>query len=206
MSCWNWFRPGDQARGAGEPAILAGLTESLRDEFSIPRDRIFAAGLSAGGAMAAILGETYPDLYAAIGVHSGLAHGAASDVVSAFGAMKGQGGLVQRPVPTGVAENGPRVIVFHGGADTTVHPSNGDRVIAGHGGQLATMERLDEAATGERRGYARRIARRADGRIGLEHWLVEGAQHAWAGGDARGSYTDPRGPDASAEMARFFLD
>ena len=206
MSCWNWFRPGDQIRDAGEPAILAGLTESLRDEFSIPRDRIFVAGLSAGGAMAAILGETYPDLYAAIGVHSGLAHGAATDVVSAFGAMKGQGGGAARRAPKGVAEQGPRVIVFHGTADTTVHPANGDQVIASHGGDLATMERVEGARSEDRRSYARRIAKRADGTIGLEHWLVEGAQHAWAGGDTRGSYTDPRGPDASAEMARFFLE
>ena len=204
MSCWNWFRPGDQTRDAGEPAILAGLTESLREEFGIPRDRIFAAGLSAGGAMAAILGETYPELYAAIGVHSGLAHGAATDVVSAFGAMQGQGGAARR-APRGVAEQGPRVIVFHGTADTTVHPANGDQVIASHGGDLATMERVDAAGADDRRGATRRIAKRADGTIGLEHWLVEGAQHAWAGGDARGSSTDPRGPDASAEMARFFL-
>lgn len=206
MSCWNWFRPGDQMRDAGEPAILAGLTENLRDEFAIPRDRIFVAGLSAGGAMAAILGETYPELYAAIGVHSGLAHGAASDVVSAFGAMNGQGGSAPLHFPTGVAQQGPRVIVFHGTADTTVHPANGGRVIASHGGDLATMERADLAPADDRRSSARRIAKRADGTTGLEHWLVEGAHHAWAGGDARGSYTDPRGPDATAEMARFFLE
>lgn len=205
MSCWNWFRPGDQIRDAGEPAILAGLTEHLRDEFAIPHDRIFAAGLSAGGAMAAILGETYPDLYAAIGVHSGLAYGSASDVASAFGAMKGQEGVSRYRVRTGMPEQGPRVIVFHGTADTTVHPSNADRIIAGQGEHLATMERLDLAPSGTERSYARRIAKRADGTVGLEYWLIDGARHAWAGGDPLGSYTDPRGPDASAEMARFFL-
>ena len=150
MSCWNWFRPGDQMRDAGEPAIIAGLTESLRDRYAIPEDRVFVAGLSAGGAMAAIMGETYPELYGAIGVHSGLAYGSANDVMSAFTAMRGQAGI-ERPS----SRNGgsgpkarPRLIVFHGSADTTVHPSNAERIIAGHGESLGETSRTEHGPVG----------------------------------------------------------
>ena len=135
MSCWNWFRPGDQMRDTGEPAIIAGLTESLRDQYAIPEDRVFVAGLSAGGAMAAIMGETYPELYGAIGVHSGLAYGSANDVMSAFTAMRGQVGIEQAPSRNGGdAGSGAEADRVSRSADTTVHPSNAERIIAGHGG------------------------------------------------------------------------
>jgi len=205
MSCWNWFRPGDQGRGAGEPAILASLAESIRDEFAIDPDRVFVAGLSAGGAMAAILGETYPELFTAIGVHSGLAPGSATDVASAFAAMRGQAGVGAATAAGHPRAGAPRVIVFHGSADTTVHPSNAARIVARHAGEPAQSRRTEHAPSGGQRGYARLVAERHDGRPALECWMVEGAEHAWSGGHPGGTYTDPRGPNASAEMARFFL-
>jgi poly(hydroxyalkanoate) depolymerase family esterase len=206
MSCWNWFRPSDQMRDTGEPAIIAGLTRSLRDEYAIPNDRVFVAGLSAGGAMAAIMGETYPELYAAIGVHSGLAYGSANDVMSAFAAMRGQAGIEQ-PSPTSgrSREAEPRVIVFHGTADTTVHPSNAGRIVAGLRGSDGRSGLTEHRASGGIRSYSRLVAEREDGTRTVECWMIEGAQHAWSGGHAAGSYTDPRGPDASAAMVRFFL-
>jgi len=206
MACWNWFRPGDQMRDAGEPAIIAGLTESVRAEFEIPGDRIFVAGLSAGGAMAAIMGETYPKLYAAIGVHSGLAYGSAHDVVSAFGAMKGEGHVGDQITRCGTAdENAPRVIVFHGSADRTVHPENARRIIARQGADPSRIRRTDHAPADGRHRYSRLVLPGADGTPLLECWMIEGADHAWSGGHPNGSYTDPRGPSASAEMVRFFL-
>lgn len=207
MSCWNWFRPSDQMRDAGEPAIIAGLTESLRDQYAVPADRIFVAGLSAGGAMAVIMGETYPELYAAVGVHSGLAYGSANDVMSAFAVMRGQASLGAVPLrkPGAGLEAGPRMIVFQGSADTTVHPSNAERIIAGKGAGAGTTSRVEPGASEGARGYTRLVARREDGTHGVESWIIEGAQHAWAGGHPSGSYTDPRGPDASAAMVRFFL-
>ena len=207
MSCWNWFRPGDQMRGTGEPAIIAGLTESLRDQYAIPADRVFVAGLSAGGAMAAIMGETYPELYGAIGVHSGLAYGSANDAMSAFAVMRGQAGIEpQFPKSARTLESGPRVIVFHGSADSTVHPSNAERIVAGKGGSGGQTSRSEPGALEGTRGYTRLVTKRKDGTHGIESWMIDGAPHAWSGGHPSGSYTDPRGPDASAAMVRFFLD
>ena len=207
MSCWNWFRPGDQMRDTGEPAIIAGLTRSLRDQYAIPKDQVFVAGLSAGGAMAAIMGETYPELYGAIGVHSGLAYRSANDTMSAFTAMRGQPGIEPGLSSTPIAGlgSGPRTIVFHGSADTTVHPSNAERIIAGKAGRKERTSRSEAAASGERRGYTRLVVKRDDGTHDLESWTIQGAPHAWSGGHPSGSYTDPRGPDASAAMVRFFL-
>ena len=207
MACWNWFRPGDQMRDTGEPAIIAGLTENLRIQYAIPNDRVFIAGLSAGGAMAAIMGETYPELYGAIGVHSGLAYGSANDVMSAFTAMSGQVGIEQRPFRHGGVGTGasPRMIVFHGSADTTVHPSNAERIITSQGGSLGKSSRSEHGPSGDTRAYTRLVTERDDGTHGIECWMIDGAQHAWSGGHPSGSYTDPRGPNASAAMVRFFL-
>ncbi len=198
QQCWNWFKHSHQSRGRGEPALLAGMTRELMARHAIDRDRVYVAGLSAGGAMAAILGDTYPDLFAAVGVHSGLATGLATDLPSALGAMKG-GGFKTRAVASGMP-----TIVFHGDADRTVHASNGDQVIAastGAGGHVAA----EEIQTPGGRSATRRVHRSADGQVLAEHWLVHGAPHAWSGGSGKGSYTDTRGPDASAEMMRFFL-
>jgi poly(3-hydroxybutyrate) depolymerase len=163
--------------------------------------------------MAAVLAATYPDLFAAVGIHSGLPHGAAHDLVTALGAMRH--GPLQRdrdaarpdrqPVPT---------IVFHGEEDTTVHPDNGDEVIAQARWDREAQDDPD-SNTGmsvERgsvpggRAYRRTVHRDADGRCDAEHWLIHGSGHAWSGGSAIGSYTDPLGPDASVHMLRFFIE
>ena len=204
QSCWNWFSRGDQRRGRGEPAILAALTQQVCTEHGIKRDRTFVAGLSAGAAMAAILGETYPDVFAAVGAHSGLPLGSAKDVPSAFAAMAGN--ALETP---GVAQAGHtvRTIVFHGTADSTVHPSNGDgiarRARDSHARQ--SVETSISGDTGGRR-YTRALSCDLDGTALVEHWTVEGQGHAWSGGKPAGSYTDPKGPDASAEMIRFFFE
>ncbi len=197
--CWNWFKHSHQVRGKGEPALLAGMTRQVMAQHPIDPARVYVAGLSAGGAMAAILGETYPELYAAVGVHSGLAAGAARDLPSALQAMKaaGRGGPGS---PTGMP-----TIVFHGDADKTVNPGNGEEVIAASAGAAAPAQVEPQQAPGGRRA-TRRIVRGTDGKVLAEHWLVHGAGHAWSGGSSRGSYTDPKGPDATAQMLRFFLE
>jgi poly(hydroxyalkanoate) depolymerase family esterase len=202
-SCWNWFNPADQRRDAGEPAIIAGITREIVDEFGLDRRRVFVAGLSAGGAMAAVLGATYPDLYAAVGVHSGLAYQAANDVMSAFAAMKGTG-RVSPPAPLGTAA--VRTIIFHGDLDTTVNPTNADRVAdaALAGGEGARARREFDGLQGGRR-CATTVFTGPDGMSDVELWRIDGAGHAWSGGNPKGSFADSKGPDASAEMARFFL-
>jgi poly(hydroxyalkanoate) depolymerase family esterase len=210
--CWNWFSPNDQQRGQGEPSLIAGITHQIMRDYSVDQQRVYVAGLSAGGAAAAIMGATYPDLYAAIGVHSGLASGAASDLPSAFAAMRQAKRVpLDRAGDVSGAEGYRRsvpTIVFHGDQDRTVHPGNGDAIIASAKG--ATTPDLQLSVQHGRvpggHAFTRTVQHDASGRAILEQWVIHGAGHAWSGGSPAGSYTDPRGPGAAREMLRFFLE
>jgi len=201
--CWNWFEPGHQARDAGEPGIIAGMTREVLREYDADSSQVFVAGMSAGGAMAAVLGAEYPELFAAIGVHSGLPAGSARDMITGLQAMKkpGRGRSLREAVP---------VIVFHGDADHVVNAANGEAVlnqfVGAHAGLRATPLHASETEStqGGRRSTCR-TWRDGEGRTMAEHWTVHGAGHTWTGGDAAGSHTDALGPSASREMLRFFL-
>ena len=206
--CWNWFRPGDQRRGRGEPSLIAGIVRQIMRDYVVDRGRVYVGGLSAGAAAAAVMGAAYPDLFAAIGVHSGLACGAASDMPSAFAAMR-QG---EPPLPAtsggiSAAAEAPTVptIVFHGDRDATVHPRNGDHVITRARGTTSAQTKVHRGQIPGGHAYTRTVHVDASGRAILEQWEIHGAAHAWSGGSPAGSYTDPRGPDAAREMLRFFL-
>lgn len=202
--CWNWFKPGHQMRGMGEPAILASLTRKLMREFGLGRDRVFVAGLSAGGAMAAILADVYPDIYSAAGLHSGLARGAASGMMSAASAMR-SGGLSPHATPAGVSKSrAVRRIVFHGGKDSTVHPSNAALIVAAEVGNDVSPGKIANR-TIRGRDYRKSDFADVAGAIQLELWMIHGSGHAWSGGREAGSCTDTKGPDASAQMIRFFM-
>jgi poly(hydroxyalkanoate) depolymerase family esterase len=199
--CWNWFNANDQGRDRGEPSLIAGITRQIMKDHRVDPSRVYVAGLSAGGAAAAIMGAAYPELYAAVGVHSGLPVGAARDIPSAFAAMRQGGagsGLSTRVIPT---------IVFHGDKDFTVNVSNGDAVVAQSKatatGLRSTVQR-GQAPGGH--AYSRTIHSNPSGKALCEQWTIHGAGHAWAGGSSSGSYTDPRGPNASQEMVRFFFE
>jgi len=206
--CWNWFQAAHQERDQGEPSLIAGITRQVMAEYQVDASRVYVAGLSAGGAMAAIMAATYPDLYVAVGVHSGLAAGSAHDLPSAFQAMQngGQSGrmVAGRTVP---------LILFHGDRDATVHPANADDLLRQWiTGKPVAADKAAPSITKSRgqvaggRAYTCETYCDDRGSVVAEQWTIHGAGHSWSGGNGNGSYTDPVGPDASREMARFFQD
>jgi poly(hydroxyalkanoate) depolymerase family esterase len=203
QGCWNWFDRRHQNRGSGEPAKLAGLAQALAKEFDVRRERVFAAGLSAGGAMAEVLAATYPDVFEAVGIHSGLPYKSAADVPSAFAAMKGTAAF--DPAPPSASGRPVRKIIFHGLTDSTVNVINGEHIFdeVERGETSRARSDLDWPIEGGR--VSRTAVKDADGRPVAEQWLVEGGGHAWFGGDKRGSFTQTVGLDASRVMVRFFL-
>lgn len=201
--CWNWHDPRHQARGRGEPAVIAALTRHAMALGRANPARIYIAGISAGGTAAAIIGAAYPDLFAAVGCHSGLAPGNIRSLRSAVAAMRGRHG----PQPTGKLPPQLPTIVFHGDSDRVVHLSNAAGFLRNlersHAGPLLCTTRSGRAQGG--RDFTQRIHAGRGGKTLLEEWTIHGSGHGWSGGRALGSHTDPAGPDASREMLRFFL-
>jgi poly(hydroxyalkanoate) depolymerase family esterase len=212
--CWNWFKASEQQRGNGEPSIIADITREVAATYKIDAHRIHVAGMSAGAAMAMTMATTHPELYAAVGVHSGLAYGAASDLPSAVKVMRHgpETPTDQPPVPgrTKPAGRSVPVIVFHGDHDQTVNQRNAEQVlresVSGGVGAATPLLSVHEGRQPGGLAYTRYVYREGDGGTLAEGWSVHGLGHAWSGGASAGSYTDPRGPDASAHMVRFFTE
>ena len=216
-NCWNWFEPDAQTRAGAEPSIIAGIVGEIGKAYRIDERRVFVAGLSAGAAMAVVLGETHPDVFAAVGAHSGLPYGAAHDVASAFAAMRGGAQVAAAMSAAGIASfghapqasRGVATIVFHGDHDATVVLNNGsaiaDQAVLNLEPERGPLTREVQERHAQGRGCTRTAYLAGDGLPVVEQWTVHGGGHAWSGGSAAGSFTDPLGPDASREMVRFFL-
>jgi poly(hydroxyalkanoate) depolymerase family esterase len=203
MRYWNWFRPQDQRAGNGEPGLIAGITEQVISDYHADPHRVFIVGFSAGAAMATVMAATYPDLYAAAGVHSGLPYGTAHDVTSAFALMRGENLPPQKDAALRIP-----LIVFHGDQDQIVHVVNASRIRQQRLGVAEALTRAEDVTVTPGQvpgghGYTR-TSYGDEAQVLFEQWIVHGAGHAWFGGTAGCSYTDPRGPNASAEMVRFF--
>jgi poly(hydroxyalkanoate) depolymerase family esterase len=228
LKCWNWFDPKHQARSAGEPSILAAVVEQVCSTHNVDRDRVYVAGVSAGGAMASILAAAYPDYFAAVAVFAGAEFKAASGVSEGLAAMKRggpdpvqQGQLAFEAMRAGLLRKNKRrmpVIVFHGTADSRVNPVNADQAIAQWGktnsclaaehseSSFAVTEKVIDREIPDGYAYRKHIYVDADFRLLMEKWLVRGLGHAWSGSPKLSKYGDPKGPNASAEIWRFFCE
>ena len=217
-NCWNWFNASEQSRGGEESSLIAGIARHVGESCNVDETRVFIGGLSAGAAMALIVASSYPEVFKAVAVHSGLPMGAAHDVPSAFAAMRGRspaGDSSGRPSRN--KERGARVrahpvrtIVFHGDKDATVALANGDEVAnqavrAFNAERGYTLQQVVEHCSAGGRDCTVTHYLDQSGQALVETWTVHGGSHAWSGGSSKGSYTDANGPEASAELVRFFL-
>lgn len=204
MGCWNWFEPAHQQHGRGEPGMIAALASHIVQTHNGDAPRVYVAGLSAGGAMAALVGKLHPEIFAGVAVHSGLPPGAARDLPTALAAMRSGPGRTAGVVPIGLP-----TLVIHGSADKTVASANASRMaqeeVAYWARQGVALD-LQKFDSHTQSGRGATVSRWSDprGKALVEVWSIASAPHAWAGGDASGSYTDPKGPSASEAVVWFF--
>ena len=212
--CWNWFEPGNQHRDCGELGLVVAMLRDVMARHPVDAQRVYAAGISAGGAMAALLGREHPELFAAIGVHSGLRAGAADNMMAALSAMNNGAkvGTSDQPATRISGEPQPALIVFHGDNDTTVDAKNGEQLVEAAlqtalGDKNAAFHETQQGQSNAGQRFTRNLYRAIDSdEVLVEYWLLHNTGHAWSGGSAKVSQTDPKGASATQEMLRFFLE
>ena len=210
LKCWNWFDTAHQLRGKGEPALIASIAQRVMGDYRVDTKRVFIAGVSAGGAMALTVAYAYPELFAAAGIHSGIAYGSATSIANALVAMR-SGAADPSTLSTSVvnamgsARSFP-AIVFQGKADKSVNVVNAGQIVSQLSQSFVPPLRKFVEVTGEANGYHYRRRTVGNDKAYVEEWVVDELGHAWSGGSKDGTYADPSGPDASSEMIRFFLE
>jgi len=220
QKCWNWFVPEHQQRGAGEPALIEAMTRQVMAGRKVDPRRVFLAGISAGGAMAVLTALDYPELFAALAVHSGIQYRAAASATEAIAAMKNGGPAPGDRARLAYAAMGPRArmvpaMLLQGSKDPSVQPANLEALVAqfralaelagaGEGGKGRGEGEREETEQGKYR-TIRTVYRDALGNSQIESWMIEGLAHAWSGGSPEGTWTDPAAPEMTREIVRFLL-
>lgn len=208
LKCWSWYEPAHQAARAGEPALVAGITREVMATHAIDPRRVYIAGVSAGAAMAVNTAASYPELYAAVGTHSGIPYRAASDVAHAWAVMRtgtSDPAILAYALQDALGGRAMPLIAIHGGADPVVSPVNSRQLAAQWAGVLRLQSTTPERSTTGGLAVERTVWPGADGKPVIELWIVDGLAHAWSGGSKDGTYTDPRGPDATKVILDFLL-
>ncbi|MDB4949896.1 MAG: esterase, depolymerase family [Gemmatimonadetes bacterium] len=207
--CWTWYDPAQIARDGGEAAVLAGIVGEVEAHHAVDARRVYVLGISAGGSMAVNLAAAYPELFAGVVAHSGIAYHAALGVPQALGAMQGNGLDAERlrgAAAQVLARGGfPPLLVIHGNADPVVRPANGHALARQWADARGLTAGAESAETAGGLAFQRQRFTDAGGHVLVETLFVDGLGHAWSGGSAEGTYTSAAGPDASREAMRFLL-
>ena len=221
--CWNWYDPAHQRRDDGEPSLIVGMTRQVSRDWAVDSQRVYLAGISAGAAMASIVAISYPDVYAAAALHSGIPYRAASTVMEAVGVMAKGAPDTARLARLALEAMGTRArpipaIIVQGADDPIVRPVNAthtrdawvamNALARGKSSASATLDvnaRRTEFSAGGlavvRECFGESTARTCE----VETLLVSGLGHAWSGGSKLGTFTDERGPDATEAIMHFLL-
>lgn len=214
LKCWNWYTTAGQQRGSGEASIIAGITQQVKQDYSVNNSRVFTLGLSAGGAMAVNMGVLYPDVFAGVGVGSGLTWKAGAGGLSGYPAMTAEQSGQQIHISQGANSRTVPVYIFHGLQDKTVVPKNADDLAVSW---IAANDLADDGSrnnsvpanpvstvfgTSSGDTFTTATYNDRNGQELIQVVKVTNMGHAWSGRSGA-AYTYPAGPDETSLMYSF---